>query len=81
MGKYDVNKERGRQDPMSFVIKQLKIDDAQLEKMELINIKHHHKMMSLNNGETTGGNVFFDNVSIVPSGGGQDIQSHLPQPS
>lgn len=48
IGKSNTYKEKGRQDPMGFIIKKLKFDDVQLEKMELINEEHHHTMMLIN---------------------------------
>lgn len=44
IGQPDARGENGRQDPMSFIVKQLNFDDVQLEKMDLINEKHHSKM-------------------------------------
>ncbi|ALJ04682.1 hypothetical protein APS56_05835 [Pseudalgibacter alginicilyticus] len=44
MGKPGINKEKGNKDPMSFIIKQLKFDDSQLETLENINKEHRQNM-------------------------------------
>ncbi len=38
------NRENRPQEPMNFIANQLNFDDAQLEKMEVINDKHHFEM-------------------------------------
>jgi len=47
MEKSDLNKPNRPKDPMGFIIQQLKFDDNQLQKLELINENHHHKMRKI----------------------------------
>ena len=48
IGKSNDNKGEGRKDPMSFLRKELKFNDAQLEKLQTINATHHENMMRTN---------------------------------
>ncbi|MGY0391163.1 hypothetical protein ACW5R3_01220 [Bizionia sp. KMM 8389] len=70
MGPHVNNREKGKQDPLSFIAKQLDFDGNQLEQMKQVNEEHHLSMKHIND-ELKGlkDNLFIElsNVSLERS--------------
>ncbi|QRM90225.1 periplasmic heavy metal sensor [Lacinutrix sp. WUR7] len=63
VGKSNDNKAEGRKDPMSFLRKELKFNDAQQEKLQTINVAHHENMMHSNNALRDLKDALLNNIS------------------